>query len=305
MLRYVFRRVLLLVPTLLGVVTLVFIVLRVIPGSPEILIGGDLAQERDLQLIRQQLGLDKPLLLQYEGYLLRLTKGDFGVSFQTRERIADLISSRIGATLELSLVVSLLVTLGVPLGAIAGRFHKTVLDHLILVGGIVGLSVPTFWIALILIHLFGVRWQLLPVSGREGWQSLVMPALSLAIGSTIVVARTVRVVVVEVLQENYIQAARARGLTEGRIVFRHALRGALIPAITLIGLNFGWLLSNSVVIETIFSWPGLGWLLFQSLRYRDFPVIEGVTVVVAALFLIANLVVDVAYAFLDPRIRYA
>jgi len=214
------------------------------------------------------------------------------------------VRNRLGATLELSLAATAVVAVAIPLGVVSGRYYRAAVDYFVLLIGTVGLSVPPFWFGLVMIWLFAVRWPLLPVSGREGWQALVMPALSLAIGAAAVMARTVRISIVEVLQENYIRAARARGLTEYRIVFKHALRAALIPAVTLVGLNFGAMLANAVVVETVFSWPGMGWLLFQALQYRDFPVIQGLTVVLALLFVLTNFLVDLLYAVLDPRIRY-
>jgi peptide/nickel transport system permease protein len=303
--RYLLRRLLLLLPTLWGVATAVFLVLRVVPGDPAIQLVGDLAQKQNIEAIRRQLGLDQPLIVQYGDYLARLVTGDLGMSFQTRQSVAGEIGARLAATLQLASVATLVIIGGIPLGVIGGRRYRSLLDHAVMLVGTVGLSLPSFWIALVLIWLFSVRLGLLPVGGRDGWASLIMPAVSLSIGSMAVMARTTRTGIVEVMGQNYIQAARARGLSERRIVFWHALRNALIPAVTLVGLNFGSVLANAVVVETIFSWPGMGSLLFQALQYRDFPVIQGVTVVLATLFLLINFAVDMVYMLLDPRIRYA
>lgn len=301
---YFLRRLLLLVPTLFGVVTVVFLVLRVIPGDPVIQLAGDTAQKQDLVLIRQQLGLDQSLGVQYLDYLKRVATGDLGISFRTRTAVLEEISPRLGATLELAVgATALTALLGIPAGVFAAYRRRGLVATAILVSGVAGLSLPAFWLGLVLIWLFAVKWNLLPVGGQEGLQSLLLPTLSLAVGPIAVMARTVRSNMVEVLRQDYIRQARAKGLREGAVVFQHALRNALIPAVTLIGLNFGSLLGGAVIVETVFSWPGMGRLLLDALQYRDFPVIQGVTLTLAVLFLLANLLVDFTYSFLDPRIH--
>jgi ABC-type dipeptide/oligopeptide/nickel transport system permease component len=296
---------LLLVPTLLGVVTLVFVVLRVIPGDPAIQLAGDTAQRQDVEAVRRELGLDRPMGVQYLDYLRRVATGDLGVSFRTRSPVSAEIAARLGATLELAGAATVLTAVvGILAGAAAAHRRRGTLDNLLLAGGVFGLSLPSFWVGLVLIWLFAVQWHLLPVGGRGGLETLVLPAVSLALGPTAIMARTVRATMVDVLREDYVRTARAKGLPERVVLFSHALRNALLPAITLVGLNFGALLGGAVIVEAVFSWPGLGQLLLAALQTRDFPVIQGVTLALGVLFMLANLLVDLSYAVVDPRIRF-
>lgn len=293
-------------PTLIGVITVAFVVLRVIPGDPAIQLAGDTARKQDVQVIRHQLGLDRPLGVQYLDYLRRVATADLGVSFRTRAPVTQEIEARLWATLQLALGATLLTaTVGVAAGALAAYGRRGLADTAVLVGGVTGLSLPPFWLGLVLIWLFAVKWHWLPIGGRESIKAYLLPLLSLSLGPMAIMARTVRASMIEVLRQDFIRQARAKGLSEGAVVFRHALRNALIPATTLIGLNFGSLLGGAVIVETVFSWPGLGTMLLGGLSNRDFPVIQGVTLTMAVLFLLTNLLVDLVYSVIDPRIRYS
>jgi glutathione transport system permease protein len=303
-LRYLIRRLLLLPLTLLGVATLSFLLLRVIPGDPAVQLAGDTARKQDIDLLRHQLGLDRSLGHQYLAYLGDLATGNLGRSFRTRTSVFHQETSTIGPTLTLGFAATLLtVLLGFPAGAAAAYWRGKLVDRAIFAAGILGLSLPNFWIGLVLIWLFSVKVHWFPVSGDEGLRSLILPTLSLALGPIAIMARTVRSSMVDALDEDYVRTARSKGLRELSVV-GHALRNTLIPAVTLVGLNFGTLLAGAVLVEIVFTWPGMGRLLVDALEYRDFPVIQGVTVTFAAIFLIANIVVDVLYAAIDPRIAH-
>lgn len=303
---YLLRRLALLPVTLFGVLTVSFLILRVVPGDPAIQLAGDTAQTQDIEIVRRELGLDRPIAVQYAEYMGRVVTGDLGRSFRTRRAVAEEVWAKLGATVTLAVAATTVAGLvGITGGVLAARRRRGLVDRLMLAGSVLGLSLPGFWLGLVLIWLAGVKANLLPVSGAEGVQSLVLPTLSLALGPAAVMVRTVRSSMIEVLQQDFVRTAVAKGLGRRAILMEHALRNALIPAVTLIGLNFGSLLAGAVIVEIVFSWPGLGRLLLEAIEYRDLPVIQGVTVTLAVLFLAANLAVDLAYTAIDPRIRRA
>jgi ABC-type dipeptide/oligopeptide/nickel transport system permease component len=311
---YIVRRLLLAIPVLLGASFLVFASVRFVPGDPAIAIAGELATPELVARVREEMGLDKPLLVQYGIYLERTLQGDFGRSVRSSLPVAEEISNRLPKTIQLA-VLSLLVAsaIGIPLGVLSAMRANTWVDGGSMIVALLGVSMPIFWLGLMLMILFSValpRWlglpgPILPPTGSGTWQHLVMPVIALAAASMAIQARMTRACMLEVLRADYIRTARAKGLSERVVIYRHALRNALIPIVTIVGLQFGTLLGGAVLTETVFGWPGLGRLLVDSIGYRDYPVIQGTVLVITLGFVLVNLVVDLLYAYLDPRIHYS
>lgn len=302
---YVLRRLAQVVPTALLAATLVFALVHLVPGDPVEMMLGEGARTADVEALRSELGLDRPLLEQYGRFLGGLVRGDLGTSLHSGRPVTAVLLERFPATAQLALA-SLLVALALslPLGTLAALHRDGAVDHLARLFALVGVSMPAFWLGPMLILLLAIRWDLLPVSGRAGLASLVLPAITLGAGITGLLTRMVRAALADELARPYLLAARARGLGGAAVVARHALKNALVPVVTVIGLQFGALLTGAVITETIFSWPGLGRLLIESIRLRDYPVLQGAVLLVAVTYLAVNLATDVAYAWLDPRIRY-
>ena len=305
MFRFVARRFALTIPVLLGVATLVFALIHLIPGDPAQAMLGDTAAEADVQALRERLGLDRPLIEQYAGFLRRGLRGDLGTSLRTNEPVAQAITDRLPATLELA-AAAMLVAIGVaiPLGMIAAVRRGTAVDHIATTVSLAGVSIPNFWLGPLLAIVFSVELGWLPVSGRGTLAHLVLPAVSLGAALAAILARMTRASLLEELREPYVQAARARGASRTRAVVRHAFRNSLIPIVTLIGLQFGAVLTGTVITETIFSWPGIGRLLIQSIGFRDYPLVQGCILFIAVTYVGMNLLTDLVYGVLDPRIRY-
>ncbi len=301
-----FRRLLAIPLVLLVVVTVIFVSIRLVPGDPARMMAGMETSEETVRAIRHQLGLDRPLLVQYVSFIADLVRGRLGRSIMTNEPVSLEILARMTPTLLL-MVTSLLLSMVIGfLGGVAsatrpGSFSDVVASGLVYVG----ISLPTYWIGLVAIWLFAVRWRLLPSIGSGSVRHLVLPALTLGIASASTFAKMVRGSMREVLGLPYVRTARAKGLDEGRVIFRHALKNALIPTVTLVGLEIGWLLTGAVVVETVFSWPGLGRLLIQSIASRDIPVVQGIVLVMTLVFVLSNALVDMLYIIVDPRIQYA
>lgn len=306
MLRYIGRRLIGAIPVLWGVVTLVFCIMRVLPGDPAALMlseGGGSAES--IAALRADLGLDAPLLVQYRRYLFDVLRGDLGVSLFTQRSVVATIAEQLPSTIELA-VASMLVAilLGTTIGIVAAVKHGTWLDSLGTTLSITGVSIPVFWSGLLLIWLFSLQLNLLPATGNGGLAHLIMPALVLGFASAGAIARLVRASLLDVLDNDFVNTARAKGLHERTLLLRHALKNAFIPVITIIGLQFGFLLGGTVVTETIFARRGIGRLVLDSILWKDFPVVQGVVLLVALIYTVVNLTVDVAYAYLDPRIHY-
>ena len=299
------RRLALSVPVLLGVATLVFSLIHLIPGDPAQAMLGETASAADVAALRSKLGLDRPLLAQYGAFLAGLARGDLGTSLRTGEPVASQIWERAPATVELA-AAAMLFAIGValPLGVVAAVRRGTVVDFASMGLALTGISVPNFWLGPLLAIVFSVWLEWLPVSGRGTWAHLVLPAVSLGAGLAAILARMTRATLLEELREPYVQAARARGASISRAVLRHALRSGLIPIVTLIGLQFGTVLTGAVITETVFAWPGIGRLLIQSIGFRDYPVVQGCILLIAVTYMAVNLITDLAYGSLDPRIRY-
>lgn len=304
--RYLLHRLLAAGLTLVGVSCLIFILVRLLPGDPARLIAGLLASEEEVTRVHHQLGLDQPLAVQYSRFLVHALRGDLGQSARTSEPVLREIGSRFPATLHLALVSTLLATgLGVVSGVLAATRRYTLWDYLVAVLTLGGVSMPVYWLGSLLIIVFAVQLNWLPAAGAEEPGSFILPSLTLASFSVALVARMTRATMLEVLEHDFVRTARAKGLRERAVVYRHALRNALIPIITAVGLQFGALLGGAVLTETVFGWPGLGQLLVESIFARDYPMVQGIVLVFSGLFILTNLLVDLSYVLIDPRIHYA
>ena len=305
MARFVLYRVFGMMPILLGVTALVFLMLLVVPGDPAVVYAGIDASADEVERARTALGLDRPIIVRYGAFLVDAVQGDLGTSLWTRRPVLQDIAARIPYTVSLALAALLIVAVvGIPLGILAAVARGTWVDTLVSATSAFGVSLPAFWVGLLLMLLFSVQLGWLPTSGADGWASIVLPAVSLGLAPAAVLAKQTRSAMLEVLGEDFVRTARAKGSPEVSVVLRHGLRNASIPIVTLMGLQMGTLLGGSLVVEMVFAWPGMGRLLIQSINHRDFPMMQGCILLISAGFLVINLVVDALYAALDPRIRY-
>lgn len=347
--RYILRRLISVIPTLIGVTLVIFLFQRLIPGDPAVAMLGEHANAENVARIREQFGLDKPAFLdrdalaegdlpgffdsQYVRYFGRLLQFDLGDSIHRRIPIAETLKERFPATVELALLaMSISLIVGIPIGILSAARRNTLLDGTTMVGSLVGVSVPIFWLGIMEIMLFAVILKWLPSGSRlssgvvikpitnlllldslltRNWvgfsdalKHIIMPAVSLATIPTAIITRMTRSSMLDVLQEDYIRTASAKGLAEKVVLFRHALKNAFLPVITIIGIQAGYLLAGAVLTETIFSWPGIGKWVYDSILGRDYPIVQGVTLLVAIIFVLVNLLVDLSYAIIDPRISY-
>ncbi len=315
--RYIARRLLAMIPLLLGVSFIVFSLLNILPGDPvSIMLSSNPHVTPDAETIAQlraQYGLDKPLMTQYMIFLRNLFRGDLGTSMYTQQPVVTTIVERMPATIQLALAALIIsTTVAIPLGVISAVQQYSWIDHLCLVGSLIGISMPSFWLGLLLMLTFSLKLRWLPLSGigylhngiGDVLRHLAMPASTLGFGMAALLARVTRSSMLEVLGQDYIRTARAKGLHDKVVVYRHALRNALIPILTVSGMQFGYLLGGSVIVETIFSWPGIGRLAVNSIMNRDLAVVQGTVLVFTLLFILINLVVDILYAAIDPRIQY-
>ena len=306
MTRYIVRRVAQVIPVLLGVSIVAFAVLHLIPGDPAAIIAGPEATDAELVAIRRQLGLDAPLPVQYFRFVEQAVQGDLGVSLRTREPVVDLLASRIGFTFQLTvLTMFIAVVVGVLTGVIAAMNHNTWIDSAVMVFALAGLSIPSFWLGLMGLIVFAATLGWLPSGGAGGIEHLVLPAVVLGASGGAVITRMTRSSMLEVIGQDYIRTLRAMGVPGRSIVFRHALRNALNPVITVVGLEFGSFLAGTTVVETVFSLPGVGRLMVSAIFTRDYAVIQGGMLVLALLFVVVNLATDLLYAFMNPRIRFS
>jgi ABC-type dipeptide/oligopeptide/nickel transport system permease component len=303
--RYLAARLAATAPVLLGVTLVVFLAMRLIPGDPAVIFAGDRATGEDIARLRQQLGLDRSLAAQYGLFLAGLARGDLGVSIRTGRPVATELAARLGRTVELAVAaIALTVAAGVPLGIATAVRHRGWIDRAGLLLSLVGIAAPAFVLGVLLQLLFAVRLGWLPTAGAGSAWHLVLPALTLGAFPIANVARLTRVSMLEALGEDYVRTARAKGLAERAVVWRHALRTALIPTVTVVGLQFGYMLGGAVLVEVVFAWPGLGRFLVQSIASRDYPAVQGAALLLAAGYVAVNLAVDLLYAVLDPRIRH-
>jgi peptide/nickel transport system permease protein/oligopeptide transport system permease protein len=302
---YVLRRLFLLVPVLLGVSVVSFGLLQLVPGDPALILAGEEASEDVLARIRQEYGLDRPLPIQFVAYLRHAAVGDLGISIQSRQPVATLLEQRFPFTLKLAFLAILVsATLGVIAGIVAATRRNSLLDMAALLGSLVGISLPIFWLGLLAILVFSVKLRWLPSGGTGTLAHLILPALVLGAASSAVIARTTRASMLEVLRQDYVRTARAKGVSDRLVVYRHALGNAMIPILTVFGLEFGYNLGGAVLTETVFSLPGVGRLIVEGIFARDYPVVQGALLAVATTFVLVNLLTDVAYAYFDPRIHY-
>jgi peptide/nickel transport system permease protein len=302
--RYLVRRLLLTIPVLLGVATLVFALIHFIPGDPAQAMLGEGASPEDVAQLRARLGLDRPLLVQYGAFLKGLAQGDLGVSLRNDQPVTRQILQRMPATAELALAaMAVAVLIAVPLGIVAAVWRGTWIDHAAMTLSLVGISIPNFWLGPLLAIVFAVELGWLPVGGSGTLAHLVLPSVTLGAALAAILARMTRASLLEELREPYVLAARAKGVSRSRAVLHHAFRNSLIPIVTILGLQFGVVLTGAVITETIFAWPGIGRLLIQSIGFRDYPTVQGCVLLIAITYVGVNLLTDLTYGFLDPRIR--
>ena len=303
--RYLAARLAAAAPVLLGVTLAVFVAMRLIPGDPAVIFAGERATGEDIARLREQLGLDRGLAVQYGLFLAGLARGDLGVSIRTGRPVAVELGARLGRTVELAVAaIALTVVAGIPLGIATAVRRRTWVDRAGLLLSLVGIAAPAFVLGVLFQLLFAVRLGWLPTAGAGSAWHLVLPALTLGAFPIANVARLTRANLVEALGEDYVRTARAKGLAERAVVWRHALRAALIPTVTVVGLQFGYMLGGAVLVEVVFAWPGLGRFLVQSIASRDYPAVQGAALLLAAGYVAVNLAVDLLYAVLDPRIRH-
>ncbi len=307
MIMYIANRLAMSVIVVFGVSVLVFLMLHLVPGDPVVVMLSEQASAQDVQALRHQLGLDQPLIVQYGIYVDHLLHGDLGRSIRLRQPVVDLILGRLPNTLELAVAsLGVATVLGVAVGTLSGVRRGGLADQVAMAGALIGVSVPAFWLGLMLLLFFGLRLRVLPIAGnQDGLASLVLPAVTLAMVPVATIARLTRSGLLEVMGEDYVRTARAKGLRESAVVVRHALRNSIIPVITVVGVQFGVLLGGAIIVETVFAWPGIGRLLIDAVSARDFPLVQGIMLFISVGFVLVNLAADVVYAYVDPRIRYA
>jgi len=304
MLRYIFRRLLMLIPVVLGVALFIFAVMDFTPGDPAVMILGEGATEAEYAALRASLGLNDPLLLRYARYIMNALKGDFGVSYRTQIPVFQEIAARLPYTAVLAVVSTLIaVTVGLPVGVFSAVKQYSLSDNFALGCALLMTSMPTFWLAMMLVLYFSLKLKWLPAMGVQSWRHFILPAIANASATTASLLRMTRSTMLEVIRQDYIRTARAKGAKENAVIFGHALRNALLPVVTLIGVNFGAALSGTIVIEQVFAIPGLGQLMVNAIRTKDTPMIIASLLFTAIIASLVNLLVDILYAYIDPRLK--
>jgi peptide/nickel transport system permease protein len=304
MLDYILRRILVTLPVVFGVVTLTFFLIHFVPGDPIDVMMGEQASAIDKDALRKELGLDQPLLTQYKNYLVNLVHLDLGKSFLNKRPVAKEIAVRIPATVELAVgAIFLALVIGIPLGVLAAINQYKLPDHAVSILGLLGMSLPSFWTGPMMILVFSIYLDLLPVSGRGNVTHVVLPAVCLGLSLSAILMRMTRASMLEVIKEDYIRTAVSKGVSKTTLYFKHALRNALMPVITIVGLQFGTLLTGTVITETIFDWPGIGSLFFEAIQQRNYPVVQGCVLFISLTYVFVNLLTDLAYALANPKVR--
>ena len=304
MARYIAKRILYMIPVLLGVTLLVFFIMHLAPGNVAGMILGENATPEQIAALEHEMGLDRPLLVQYFDYLVGLLHGDLGTSYTTGSSVTGEIMARFPYTVQLTLVAAVVsILLALPLGILAAVKQNTWVDNVSMVVSLIGVSMPIFWLAVMLILLFSLKLNLFPVYGADSWKSIVLPAISLGFMNMASIARTTRSSMVETIRQDYIRTAYAKGLSRKTIIMRHAFRNGMLPTITVIGLEIGQMLGGSVLTETVFAWPGIGRYVIEAIKQQDIPSVLGCVVSLSIMFTVINLLVDLLYAFVDPRIK--
>jgi peptide/nickel transport system permease protein len=303
--KYVFKRILMLLPVLIGVSLISFSLLHMVPGDPAELLAGEDANPEFIKEVRKEYGLDQPLSIQYFQFVTHVIRGDFGISIRNREPVINLLRERFFFTLQLSFLSILIAALiGLIAGVISSTRQYSLFDNTSMVGALFGISMPIFWLGLLLMLVFSVQLKWFPAGGKGTLWHLILPAIALGAASSAVIARMTRASMLEVIRQDFIRTARANGLREAIVVYKHALKNAMIPVITVFGLEFGYMLGGAVLTETVFSLPGVGRLMVEGIFQRDYPIVQGSMLLVATTFVMVNLLTDIAYALFDPKIRY-
>ncbi|PGY09700.1 peptide/nickel transport system permease protein [Bacillus sp. OV166] len=304
MLMFILRRLIQTIPVVIGVTFVVFFIMQLVPGDPAVLLAGEGASKETVNALREQLGLNRPLLVQYFDYLLNVFQGDFGNSLKNSQPVLDEIMVRLPITMELAFFsIIITIVLGMAAGIISAVKPYSLTDTSVMLVALLGISLPSFWFGLMMMYFFSVKLQILPVAGWDSILHVILPALTLGAGGAAIVARMTRSSMLEVIRQDYIRTARAKGLREHVIIYKHALRNALIPVITVVGLQFGALLGGTVLVESIFAINGLGRMIVDAIRMRDLPVVQGGVLAASLIFVIVNLFVDVFYRFFNKRIE--
>ncbi len=305
MVMYTLRRLLMLIPVLLGVTFLTFAIAQVTPGDPVVLMLGQYATPERVEELREQLGFNDPFLVQYGRYVWNAARGDLGKSVRGQTDVLDEILARFPSTMQLTVSAMVLAVVGgMGAGTIAATARRKWVDGATMVTALVGLSIPSFWLAIILIIVFGINLKWVSVTGGEGWKDLILPSVCLALAPMAILARLTRSSIMEVIREDYVRTARAKGVDRRSVTLRHVLRNALIPVVTVIGMQFAGMLGGAVFIEAVFARPGIGRFAVNAIAARDYPQVQGVVLFTAAIYVLLNLAVDLMYSVLDPRIRY-
>lgn len=304
MFKYIIKRLLALIPVILGVTFLVFMIMQLAPGDAAKLVLGEGATQEEVEALREQMGLNDPIIVQYGRYIVNFCKGDMGTSYSSKRPVSDEVFARFPYTFRLSVVAGIVsIILAIPLGIVAAVRQNTLFDNISMIVSLIGVSMPIFWLALLLVLFFSLKMGWFPVQGADSWKSYILPAISLGFMNMASIARTTRSSMLETIRQDYIRTARAKGVSKKEVVVNHAFRNALIPTITVCGIQLGQLLGGSVLTETVFAWPGIGRLLVQSINARDVPMVLGCMVIMTACFSVVNLLIDLLYGFADPRIR--
>ncbi len=302
---YIIKRLIMFFPVVIGIMTLVFFIIHLVPGDPVEMMLGENAMISDKENLRKELGLDRPIIEQYSAFILNAFKGDFGISIHSKQPVVTLIMERLPATAELAAcAIFAAILISIPLGIIAAYRQYSILDNGSMFISLLGISIPNFWLGPLLIIFFSIYLGWLPVSGRGDISHLILPSLTLGTSLSAILTRMTRSSMLDCLKEEYVTTARAKGLREKSVIAKHALSNAMIPIITIVGLQSGALLSGAIITETIFSWPGIGRLTIQAINTRDYPLLQGCVLIIALSYVAINLITDILYAYFDPRIKY-
>jgi peptide/nickel transport system permease protein len=301
---YIFRRLLEVIPVVFGVTLVVFFIMQMVPGDPAVILAGEGASKEAINLLRDELGLNRPLYVQYGDYILNVFQGDFGTSLKSQQPVLQEVMARLPITIELAFYSTLItIVLGMTAGIISAVRPYSATDITVMIVALLGISLPSFWLGLLLMYIFSVQLQILPVAGWDSILHIILPAFTLGVGGAAIVARMTRSSMLEVVRQDYIRTARAKGLKGIVIIYKHALRNALIPVITVVGLQFGALLGGTVLIESVFAINGLGRMIIDSIRMRDLPMVQGGVLIASLVFVFVNLFVDILYRFFNKRIE--
>lgn len=302
--KFILKRILYLIPVLIGVTFIVYAIMSLAPGDPAKVILGETATPDQIAQLREEMGLNDPMIVQYGRYMVALVQGDMGNSYKTKNPVAQEVWARFPNTVKLASISMLLaIGLSIPLGVVAAVKQNTIIDGASMIIALIGVSMPIFWLGLLLILFFSLKLGWFPVSGSSGWKSIVLPGFALGFNHMASIARTTRSSMLEVIRQDYIRTVRAKGVASGKVIRKHALKNALIPTITVIGLQIGFMLGGSVLTETVFAWPGIGRLMIEGIQGRDIPMVMGCIVLFSVTFSVINLAVDLLYGFVDPRIK--